>query len=147
MISTQYVDRNSINLLYFFGYKTVFFPLPKQSQISRSVLEDGSRYLGLFRKGENHIIAKFYRNNLVICSHSREGKTLSYSQINTVLIFSLRPASSHSVYFSNIKRFHQLSGCENKTISASKHKHFSALQFKGHFQVFFFFFFFFVIIS
>ena len=36
-------------------------------------------------KGKTHIIAKFLRTDLVICSHSREGETLSYSQINTVL--------------------------------------------------------------
>ena len=30
------------------------------------------------------IIAKFHKTDLVICSHSREGKTLSYSRINMV---------------------------------------------------------------
>ena len=40
--------------------------------------------MGLFRKGKTKIIAKFYRTDLVIYSHSREGKTLSYSHINTV---------------------------------------------------------------
>ena len=57
---------------------------PKQSQKSRSILEDGSRFWGLLRKGETCIIAKFQRTDLVICSHSRERKTLSYSQINMV---------------------------------------------------------------
>ena len=33
--------------------------LPKQSQRSRSALKDGSRSLGLFRKGKIGIIAKF----------------------------------------------------------------------------------------
>ena len=47
------------NLPYFFGYKTEFF-LPKQSQRSRSVLQDGSRSFGLFRKGKIGIIAKFH---------------------------------------------------------------------------------------
>ena len=42
------------------------FFLPKQSLRSRSVLQDGSRSLGLFRKGKIGIIAKFYRTNLVI---------------------------------------------------------------------------------
>ena len=51
---------------YFFGYKTEFFFLPKQSQRSRSVLQDGSRSLGLFRKGKISIIAKFHRTDLVI---------------------------------------------------------------------------------
>ena len=52
-------------LPYFSGYKTEF-SLPKQSQRSRSVLQDGSRSLGLFRKGKIGIIAKFYRTDLVI---------------------------------------------------------------------------------
>ena len=50
------------------------FVLQKQSQKFRSILQDGSRYLGLFRKSTIHIIAKFHRTDLVICSHSREGK-------------------------------------------------------------------------
>ena len=53
-------------LLYFFGYKTEFFSFGKQSQRSRSVSQDGSRSLGLFRKGKIGIIAKFHRTNLVI---------------------------------------------------------------------------------
>ena len=58
--------------------------LPKQSQKSRSILQDGSRFLGLFRKGKTCIIAKLHWSNFVICSFSRERKTLSYSQINMV---------------------------------------------------------------
>ena len=57
------------------------FFLPKQTQRSRSVLQDRSRSLGLFRKGKIGIIAKFHRTNLVIRSHSRGTKTLSYSLI------------------------------------------------------------------
>ena len=38
-----------------------------------SILQDGSRSLGLFRKGKICIIAKFYRTDLVICSHFRGG--------------------------------------------------------------------------
>ena len=34
--------------------------------------------------GKTGIIAKFHWTDLVICSHSREGKSLSYSEINTV---------------------------------------------------------------
>ena len=30
------------------------------------------------------MIAKFGKTDIVICSHSREGKILSYSQINTI---------------------------------------------------------------
>ena len=40
--------------------------LPKPSQRSRSVLQDGSRSFGLFRKGKIGIIAKFHRTDLVI---------------------------------------------------------------------------------
>ena len=34
--------------------------------------------------GKVKLIAKLHRTDLVICSHSREGKSPSYSQINTV---------------------------------------------------------------
>ena len=37
------------------------------------------------RKGKTCIIAKLDRADLVICSHSREGKNLSYIRINTVM--------------------------------------------------------------
>ena len=52
-------------LPYFLGYKTEFF-LPKQSQRPRSISQDESRSLGLFRKGKIGITAKFNRTNLVI---------------------------------------------------------------------------------
>ena len=38
----------------------------------------------LFKKGKTGIIAKLHGTDLVICSHSREWKTPSYGQINTV---------------------------------------------------------------
>ena len=50
------------------------FFLPKQSQKSRSILSDGSRSLGLFRKGKTRITAKLHRTDLIICTQSREGK-------------------------------------------------------------------------
>ena len=37
-------------------------------------------------KGKTRIIAKFHRTNSVICCHSGEGKTLSYTQINKVKV-------------------------------------------------------------
>ena len=40
--------------------------------------------MGLFRKGKTRITAKFHWSDLEVCSHSRERKTLSYSQKNTV---------------------------------------------------------------
>ena len=42
------------------------FFLPKQSQRSRSVLQDGSNSLGLFRKGKIGIIAKIHKTDSVI---------------------------------------------------------------------------------
>ena len=60
-------------LPYFLLIRQCFF-LPKQSQKSRSVFSDGSRYLGLFRKGKTRITAKLHRTDLIICTHSREGK-------------------------------------------------------------------------
>ena len=45
--------------------RQIFF-LPKQSQRSRSVLQDRSRSLGLFRKGKIGKIAKFHRTDLII---------------------------------------------------------------------------------
>ena len=42
------------------------FFLPKQHQRSRSILQDGSRSLGLFWKGKIGIIAKFHWTDLVI---------------------------------------------------------------------------------
>ena len=53
-------------VLYFFGYKTEFFSFQNNPQKSRSILYDGSRSLGLFRKGKTGIKAKFHRIDLVI---------------------------------------------------------------------------------
>ena len=64
--------------------RSVFLPI--QSQRSRSILQDRSRSFGLFRKGKIGIIAKFHRTDLVIWSHSRGTKTLSYSQIHMVSV-------------------------------------------------------------
>ena len=75
---------------YFSTYKTEFL---KQSQTFISILQDGSRSLNLFRKGKTHIIAKFHWTDLVICSHSKDRKTLSYSRRNTVV------PSAHRVSF------------------------------------------------
>ena len=65
-------------LRYYYRISSVIrhsFFLPKQSQTS----------LGLFWKGKAHIIVKFHGRDVVICSHSREGRTSSYSQINIVM--------------------------------------------------------------
>ena len=49
----------------------------------------------LFRKGKTGITAKFHTTDLVVCSHSRKGKILSYSQINTVDGKSVLQPSHH----------------------------------------------------
>ena len=70
----------------FFGYKLSFlvFFRPKQFQKSRFILQDRPRSLGLSRKGKIGIIAKFHRTDFVICSHSREVKTPSFSRMNMI---------------------------------------------------------------
>ena len=77
-MSTIDTDVFAILLPYFFGYKTELFFHPKQCQKSSTILQDGFRFLGLFRKGRTCIIAKLHRTNIVIRSHSREGKSPSY---------------------------------------------------------------------
>ena len=85
-------------LPYFFGNKTEFCFLQKQSQKSRSILEDGSRSLGLFTKSKTCIIAKFHRTDLVICSHSTERETLSYSQINMVFMGTMKTYQDEGMF-------------------------------------------------
>ena len=74
-LSTYY----DTGLPYFCSYhissviRQSYFP-SKQSQKSRSIF-NRSRSLGLFKKDKTRIIAKFHRTDLVICNHSREGKT------------------------------------------------------------------------
>ena len=46
--------------------------------------------MGLFRKGKTRNVAKFHRADLVTFSHSREGKTLSYSRINAVWEYEMQ---------------------------------------------------------
>ena len=88
-------DRDGLNYRISSVIRRSFF-LPKQSQRSRSVLQDGSRSFGLFRKGKIGIIAKFHRTDLVIWSYSRGTKTPSYSRINTVM------SINHSILWGGI---------------------------------------------
>ena len=93
--------------------RRVFF-LPKQSKRSRSILQDGSRSFGLFRKGKIGIIAKFHRTDLVIWSHSRGTKTPSYSRINTVseaFIYLLMLFIFYGIYRFSYKQGWFLSQC------------------------------------
>ena len=57
-------------LQYFLDYKTEVFFHSKQTQKSRSILENGSSSLGLFRKGTILIIAFLHRTDLINWSHS-----------------------------------------------------------------------------
>ena len=71
-------------LMYLFSYKTSFFPFqnnPKNLDLSSKMDVD---LLDCFGKVKLVIIAKFQRTDLVICSHSGEGKTPSYSGINMI---------------------------------------------------------------
>ena len=77
-IPFPYCNRTPITVL-----RQSFF-LSKTIQKSKSILQDGSRSFGLFRKGKTGIIAKLHRTDFVIRSHSRERKTASYSQRNSV---------------------------------------------------------------
>ena len=53
----------------------------------------------MFRKGNFYNIADFHGTDLVICSHIREGKNLSYSCVNTVLNFCfLLQGAPHATY-------------------------------------------------
>ena len=58
--------RRCENQYCIFQSKDRVFFLPKQSQKSGSILQDGSRSSGLFWKGKTCIIAKFYNTDLVI---------------------------------------------------------------------------------
>ena len=67
---------------YFFHYETEFFPFQNNPKnLDPSVKMD----LDIWDcpNWETCIISKLLRTDLVIFSHSREGKPLSYSQINT----------------------------------------------------------------
>ena len=73
-----------LDLPYFFCYKMESFSFqnnPKNLDPSYKIDLD---VLGLFRKGNTHIIAKFRSTHLVICSHLRGRKIPSYNQIHTV---------------------------------------------------------------
>ena len=50
--------------------------------------------------GKTHITAKLHRTDLVMCTHFREGKTLSYSGINTV--FDQSRSMTTAVYIKQI---------------------------------------------
>ena len=68
-----------MDLAYFFGYKTEFFHSkinPKNLDLSYKTDLDSWDCFGWV--GKTSIVTKFCRTDLVICSHSREGKK-SYS--------------------------------------------------------------------
>ena len=69
--------------------------------------------MGLFRKGKTCITAKLHRTDLIICTHSKEGNTMSYSRINTVLqnlrLFSMKFCYYHFKEFHPSALIHRLS--------------------------------------
>ena len=64
--------------------RCIFFPFQNNPKKSKSILKNSTRSLGLFWKGKTHITAKLHRTDLVIYTHSREGKIPSYRRINMV---------------------------------------------------------------
>ena len=78
LISKQGNSSHSCNDIYIHHISSVirtFFFLPKQSQKSSSIIQDGSRSLGLLSKDKTLIIAEFHRTDVDICNHSRERKS------------------------------------------------------------------------
>ena len=63
VISAMYRISLAIRVFFFF------------SQKSGSILQEGSRFMGLLRKVKTPITAKFHGTSSIISSHSREGKT------------------------------------------------------------------------
>ena len=72
-------------LPYFFSYKMEFFFPSKTIPKSRSILKDGSRSLGLFRKGNTRIMSKFHRTDQLFVVILRRGKT-PCSQIACIMM-------------------------------------------------------------
>ena len=68
-------------------------------QTSQKDLEQSykTKSLRLFRKSKVLIIAKFNTIDLVICCHSREGKTTYYSRIHAVTVLDLSIISKHVI--------------------------------------------------
>ena len=66
----------------FFGYKTEFVSFQNNPKILDPSSKMDLNVWDCLRRVK--LIAKLHRTDLIICSHSREGKTLSYSHINTV---------------------------------------------------------------
>ena len=86
LVAKKYnITMNILYLPYFFRYQTELSSFRNNlKNLDPSYKMDLARSLELFRKGNTCVKAKFHRTDLVICSHSREGKTPSYSKINTV---------------------------------------------------------------
>ena len=83
------VARKKIKIDYFYwfsvSYRLVIEIGNPEIVYFSTTKQDGSRSLGLFKRGKTRISAKLHRTDLIICTHSREGKTPFYSRINTVL--------------------------------------------------------------
>ena len=81
------------------------------------MLSDRSRSLGLFKKDKTCIIAKVHRADLVICSHSRDGKTLSYSQINMVQWNAVSAGSELSQNTAKQKTLHKFHAADARKVT------------------------------
>ena len=94
MIHMAFVCNFWIIFLFRFPSITIFLKDIRQSFSLQNNLKDLDQSyktdldlwdcLGRIKRG---IVAKLRRTDFVICSHSREKKTLSYSQINMVIVF------------------------------------------------------------
>ena len=62
-------------LQYFLGFKTGVISF----QNNPKTLDPSYKMDLDLWNGKTHIIAKFHRTDVLICSHSRVGKTLTYS--------------------------------------------------------------------
>ena len=76
-----------INIVFLWLYKMELFPFQNNPKNPDPSYKMDLNFLGLFRKGNAPIIAKFHGTDLVtgICSHLREGINSSYSRINMVI--------------------------------------------------------------
>ena len=81
--------------------------------------------MGLFRKGVTPIAAKFHRTALLICSHSREGKTSSYLTYTLILAMNLSISSPTA-------GSHLHTGSPEATKATENNKHIYSRDNSGH---------------
>ena len=71
---------------YFFVMRQSFFFSQKQFQRSRSILLDGSRYLGMFWRRKTHFIAQLHKTDLLssLCSDLSVPLCRTFTEIFTI---------------------------------------------------------------